>query len=558
LTRQNQISCRLRFEGETRARDILFVLGETIATLGRAPECDLVLNHESVSRAHARFSFDGESWTIEDLESKNGVRINTYRVEHQRLRDGDRIDLGTARLHVEIGPFANHTTHAKVVFSKKEDRALHTEVLEMSALTSLLSSEEAKVPAQLVEDARSPLVAPAAPPSLAELGDEAFGLAHLVTDAAEALITCTTLDETLDRILALVFDNLPAQRGVICLHDEVTDSTEPMVMRTLNGVPNEPITISNNIANHVINRKQALLVKDTRMDDRFGGADSVIMMEIQSAMCAPLYHDGRVAGFIYVDRQSGSETFNTPHLHMLSALAMLSAVAVETAALRDDIQHEKEIRSRLARYSSPTVIDRILLAPGSTERGMVADDEEVTILFADLKGFTEMAESLPPTEVIQILNRVFERLTEVVFRQDGTLDKFRGDGMMAFFGAPLPMPDHARRAVETALQMQEAVHELNFDTGFLRDLKIRIGINSGQVVVGDIGSPQRKDYTVIGDAVNIASRLESQVAEPGQVVIGRTTYEAVADHFECQPLDVAHVKGKQESVHPYLVTGRKI
>jgi pSer/pThr/pTyr-binding forkhead associated (FHA) protein len=119
LTRQNQISCRLRFEGETRARDILFVLGETIATLGRAPECDLVLNHESVSRAHARFSFDGESWTIEDLESKNGVRINTYRVEHQRLRDGDRIDLGTARLHVEIGPFANHTTHAKVVFSNK-------------------------------------------------------------------------------------------------------------------------------------------------------------------------------------------------------------------------------------------------------------------------------------------------------------------------------------------------------------------------------------------------------------------------------------------------------
>jgi adenylate cyclase len=428
----------------------------------------------------------------------------------------------------------------------------------MSALTSLLSSEEAKVPAQLVEDARSPQVAPAAPPSLAELGDEAFGLAHLVTDAAEALITCTTLDETLDRILALVFDNLPAQRGVICLHDEVNNSTEPMVMRTLNGVPNEPITISNNIANHVINRKQALLVKDTRMDDRFGGADSVIMMEIQSAMCAPLYHDGRVAGFIYVDRQSGSDTFSTPHLHMLSALAMLSAVAVETAALRDDIQHEKEIRSRLARYSSPTVIDRILLAPGSTERGMVADDEEVTILFADLKGFTEMAESLPPAEVIQILNRVFERLTEVVFRQDGTLDKFRGDGMMAFFGAPLPMPDHARRAVETALQMQEAVHELNSDTGFSRDLRIRIGINSGQVVVGDIGSPQRKDYTVIGDAVNIASRLESQVAEPGQVVIGRTTYEAVADHFECQPLDVAHVKGKQESVHPYLVTGRKI
>jgi adenylate cyclase len=124
---------------------------------------------------------------------------------------------------------------------------------------------------------------------------------------------------------------------------------------------------------------------------------------------------------------------------------------------------------------------------------------------------------------------------------------------MAFFGAPLPMSDHAEKSVRAALQMQAALAELNAASAGMRDLRMRIGINSGPVVVGDIGSPQRKDYTVIGDVVNTASRLESSVALPGQVVIGRATYERVCEHFECRRLDEVHVKGKKQTVHPYLV-----
>jgi adenylate cyclase len=557
----NRIVCRLRYEADRPEDDCIFVVEDRAVTLGRASECDLVLNHESVSRAHARFSRETDGWRVEDLGSKNGIRVNTFRVEQERIRDGDRIDLGSARLYVEIGPAGQPADPANVVFSERDEPSMHTEVLELSELSSLLSRSgseaahgaRASRPGGEVSELSEGLARVGRTSS----GEDAGELLRTVGEAAEALITCDSLDETLERILGLVYAHLPAERGVICLYDEASRRTEPKATRTLEGISDAPIHISSNIVRHVLDKKQALLVRDTQMDERFGSAESVIMMQIRSVMCAPLYRNGRAAGFIYTDRQTGNAPFDLPDLHLLSALAMLSAVAIETARLRDSIRHEQELRARLARYSSPAVVEQILRASEPAERGMAADERDVTVLFADLKGFTEMAESMRSAEVIRILNRVFERLTEVVFDLEGTLDKFRGDGMMAFFGAPLAMPDHAERAVEAALRMQEALAELNARHRSLRDLRMRIGINSGPVVVGDIGSPQRKDYTVIGDVVNTASRLESFVAQPGEVVIGRSTWDRACDHFVCEPLDEVRLKGKQQSVHPYRVIARR-
>jgi len=542
------VDCRLVYEAEGEQR--VKQADQRPIVIGRAPDCDLVLRDESVSRNHARITFTDGAWWIQDLGSKNGVKINTYRAARQRLRDGDRIDLGTMRVFVEIGA-SSRASRANVVFENDREQGLRTEIIEMDRLDSLLVSS--------VEFAQGPeLSAPLQPEGWTTdhtPPPESGELLRLFSEAAEALISCDSLDETLERILALVFNNLPAERGVICLYHEDEDRTEPKVMRTREGGTDEPIVISSHIANDVIKRKQSLLVQDTQQDERFGGAESVISLKIHSAMCAPLYRDGRVVGFVYVDRQSDKHPFVASHLQALSTLAILSAVAVEQAALRDEIRREQDIRARLSRYSSPGVVDRIVDATHKASHGMVAEEGDVTVLFSDLAGFTGMAERLAPGEVVQMLNMVFEKLTDTIFELDGTLDKFRGDGLMAFFGAPLPMADHAQRAVDAALRMQDQIAELNAASGLGRSIDMRIGINSGQVVVGDIGSPQRKDYTVVGDVVNTASRLESSVALSGQVVIGEATWERVKHRFRCQALDEVHLKGKRESVRPYLVLG---
>jgi len=557
--------CLLRYQSGGEEREM--TVGEEPLLIGRAESCDLTLPDESVSRHHARVSRFRKGWTITDLDSKNGVKINTFCTARQQLYDGDRIDLGAVRLYVSIGPVAPHLP-ARVVFENSHDPRMQTEVIDMGQLDSLLSQQGA---------ASDPSLTAIASAEIEQAGRWLAGLLEstggrtrqsgavwaarlgplrLFSEASEALLTGESLDETLEKILALVFNNLPAQRGVICLYDEETNTSDPKVTRTREGVPDDPIVISTHITDDVIQHKQSLLVRDARLDERYGGADSVIRMQIRTAMCAPLYRDGRVAGFIYLDRQSPKRPFETEHLQALSTLAVLSAVAVEQAALRDEIRHERELRARLARYSSPAVVERIVQAPGMASRGMVVEEGEISVLFADLTGFTSMAERMAPTDVVQVLNQVFERLTEAVFALDGTLDKFRGDGMMAFFGAPLPLQDHAERAVEAALRMQEMLEEWNEYSPDSRQLAMRIGINSGRVIVGDIGSPQRKDYTVIGDAVNIASRLESFVAEPGQVVIGHETRRRLGETFRCRALEEVRLRGKHRVVRPYLVLGR--
>ncbi|HJO02341.1 MAG TPA: adenylate/guanylate cyclase domain-containing protein, partial [Acidobacteriota bacterium] len=173
----------------------------------------------------------------------------------------------------------------------------------------------------------------------------------------------------------------------------------------------------------------------------------------------------------------------------------------------------------------------------------------------DRCGSTALSESMAPADTARLLNSIFEQLTQVVFTHEGTLDKFMGDGMMAFFGAPFDQPDHAERAVAAAWGMSEALDAINSELPEERRVGMRIGVNTGTAIVGDIGSQKRRDYTVVGDTVNVASRLESTVANPGQIAIGHRTQQRVKKLFRCEPLDKMQVRGRQKEVTPFLLLG---
>lgn len=213
---------------------------------------------------------------------------------------------------------------------------------------------------------------------------------------------------------------------------------------------------------------------------------------------------------------------------------------------------KKKIRSAFQYYLTPAVINEILQDPSKLKLG--GDKKELTVMFSDVRGFTTISESLSPEELVSLLNEYLSEMTRVVFKYDGLLDKYIGDAIMAVFGAPIDQPDHALRACRTALGMMEKLKVLQdkWEQEGKPRLDIGIGINSGDMIVGNMGSDMRFDYTVMGDNVNLASRLEGINKEYGtHIVISEYTYERVKDQMFCRELDAVRVKGKKMPVKIY-------
>ncbi|MCI0547434.1 MAG: HAMP domain-containing protein [Candidatus Rokubacteria bacterium] len=216
---------------------------------------------------------------------------------------------------------------------------------------------------------------------------------------------------------------------------------------------------------------------------------------------------------------------------------------------------EKEmIKRAFTRYVAREVVDEILKDP--EHLALSGERREVTVLFCDIRGFTPLSERLSPEEVVALLNEFYTLAIETVFEHDGTLDKFLGDAVMAIFGAPIPHPDHALRAIKTGLLMRDRIDALN--DARLREgrdpIFVGIGVSGGEVVAGTVGTQDRMEYTVVGDSVNVAARLES-LARPGQVLMSQRTHDMVKGQVDVSPLGPIKVKGKEEQVEVYQVLG---
>ena len=536
---------RLIYQDGDTPQSHTFSTGEVV--IGRSPECNVVLKDFGISRQHARILVDEEGARIVDLKSKNGTQVNGVPVVEAPLRDGDRILLGKFQLTF------SKSLEGKVVLdeAKPLSEEAGTIIRSVGELSKLLAPSDT--------GGASALADKRAPSDVQDL-EKSNRILKVLTKFSETLIAVRPVEEVLQQVMDIVFDHVPADRGFLMLHEEGSDKLVPMVVKHRNAPSSGDqarISISKTIADRVIKDRVSILTSDALVDPRFGAGDSIRFHGIRSAMCAPLWNKEQVIGIVHVDSPMLTNCFNLNDLDLLTALANYAAVAVERARLNAKIVAEERKRERLGRFLSPQVTARIIATSDSQGATLgVPEEREVTVLFADIVGFTRMSESMSPAAVALILNDYLSRMTDVIFKYEGTLDKYIGDAIMAVFGAPLDMPDHASRAIKTALEMRERLEEFNAERKEGGPhLRIRIGINSGRAVAGEIGSINKKEYTVLGDTVNTASRLESSVATPMTIVIGENTQEMVKDEFECRSLGAKELKGKEKVVKAFEVMG---
>jgi len=313
------------------------------------------------------------------------------------------------------------------------------------------------------------------------------------------------------------------------------------------------MALSRAIIMQVMQSKGPLLVMDAKQDARFSGSESMAISGMQSAMCAPLASRDRLFGLLYVDNLSKRGTFTQEDLEVFAVIAAQAGLVIDRVLAKSEVKRQGVQLSALERFLSPAISRKITAEAADIRLG--GESQRITLLFADVRGFTTMAEKMKPREAVEVLNEFFARMTNVIFEHDGTLDKYLGDGLMALFGAPFALQNDAEAAVRAAVNMQKSLAELNTISG-KPPLSIGIGIHTGEAVVGFLGTERRMDYTAIGDTVNVASRLTSQ-AGPAQIVISAATHCQIGREISCCALPPMKLKGRDEPIEVHEVLWRE-
>jgi adenylate cyclase len=523
-------------EGQTQ----IFEQSESTVSIGRAETNDLVLNHPSVSRHHSRISvLPGDTTLLIDLGSLNGTIVNGQTIHEHRLADQDKITIGMYELRYE----------------SVAEEGLHVEsgTGGVSDVSQFITPEKLHTALKLKVEPGAPPAKKAVAERLRELEQE-NNLLKLLLGVGKTLSSVLTPEEVMRRVMELVFQMESVERGFVMLVDEKKGFRPAILLYKDERMKADSrgVVLSKAIIERVTTERLPLLIHDAAADERFASSESLRLSGIRSAMCAPLIYKDKVFGLFYVDCLTKPWAFNKDELNVFSVIAAEAAISFDNAQSHEELSHRLLERQALERFLSSSIVERILSDPGQVHLG--GENQTATILFADIRGFTRMSEKMQPQEVVELLNEYFTLMTDLIFENGGTLDKYLGDGIMAVFGAPLAKPDDALRAAKTAVEMQQALARLNasWEARGQPSWKMGLGINTGPVTAGNIGSSKRMDYTVIGDSVNLSSRLCANAAG-AQILISESTFQSLDGSFPARRLQPIRVKGKESEVQVYEI-----
>ncbi len=501
--------------------------------LGRALSCDLPVLDPTISRKHAELAVSADSVTVRDLGSSNGTWFQGIRATDARLTAGDRVVFG--KVSFELKQHTEFLIDDRTAELRRRAARAGTTIIRQIPVPDADQALENALMASGVQPAID-----ARDPALSQYQRDRQKLMLLV-EISKALTRTASVDALLERMLHFTFRLLDVESVAISLFDE-GGTLVPRISRTRDGA-DVPRTISPALVQTVVEQKVAIVSDAEGPSLESGGVPTV-----RSAGCAPLIaSEGRVVGLLYVDSPRPGVRVSDEDLDFLVAFAGIGAVALDNIRFGERIRHEARVRENFERFFTPHMAERIAAMPEAL--GLGGERRQVAVLFADIRGFTELASSMAPDATASLLSDFFTEMVECVFRHGGTLDKFIGDAVMAQWGAPLHSEDDADRALDAARDMLRAVDELNvaWRTRGRPEIQIGIGLNFGDVFAGYTGSERRLEYTVIGDTVNTASRLCAW-AEGGEILLSEPVKAALTRPHQISPRPPLNLRGKAEPV----------
>jgi adenylate cyclase len=501
-------------------------------SLGRHPRNTVQILDRIVSKEHCHIKLVNGRFVMRDLGSLNGTMVNNKRVQEHVLRDRDELKMGNTRIVYREASSADPVLQRVTIGPGTMESHIRKKLAPPQAVDRFLPETEIHDDEQLRQD---------------------YEKLRTSYELQRSIGLELDLDRLLNRILELSFQFLAADRGVILLFDD-DGELKPRAVRMRTGQAPEDIVLSQAIIREVLKEKAAVLSSDAMIDSRFQGSHSIIIQGIRSSMAVPILNKGEMLGLMVLDSQVATGAFGEKDLQILGNIASQVAYFMENMKLARKVEEESIAREKFQRMLSPNLAEKVISGELEVKKG--GQSLDATVMFADIRGFTSMSENQDAHAIVEMLNEYFELAVDVVFKHEGTLDKFVGDEIMALWGAPVYHKDDAVRAVRAGVELQQMLVEFNRTrvAEGAEPIRIGIGICTGPVVAGYIGSSRTMEYSVIGDTVNVASRLCS-LAKPGEIIISESTHNRVNQQFELAALPPAQVRGKRDALRVFAVLG---
>ncbi len=531
-------------------------IAETLI-LGRHSTCDVILRTPGISRKHCRLFSMHNKFFIEDLQSRNGTYLNGESITKNELTDNDIINISNYIVRF-VSPPEERSKSSSVIIEddvgKHYDKAMSMESIDPSSGIGPADESEliegSSQAMQMVIDLRKRL-------------DNLFQVTN-------ALSSTTDEEELFQQILGCLLKVFPQAYRALLITGNTIDVIEVKLLRYQNPDQKKKsaVKISRSVISDVLNKREALLIGDMSQDEQFGTAVSIIAQNICSIMCVPLISQGELYGILQIENVSVTNPFTEKDLNDIAGVSKQAALFMRNAKLAKDFAQEATRTSQLQRFFSPAVAKEVM----NNKLKLGGELRQGCTMFCDIVGFTSRSEKNSAEEIIKQLNQYFGVMVGIILSEKGTIDKFGGDAIMAIWGAPVAVENDAAHAMSCTLQMQNAIVRFNQDLAAENSdpVAMGIGIHAGEFIAGNIGSKDRMEYTVIGDDVNIAARVEAQalgnmvmaskalVAKIGQQKILGCSFNPISLKGKSEVFELTCIRGMETDEGPLLSIPVKI